>query len=106
MVNMMSIDVLADCDHSAMATDIHALVRARGWARILVLVDLPGASPSQIALKLTARLGTASRVITGINNALLLAALQHAETQDDLDQLARLVIIRGRRAIRREVDTM
>ena len=62
-----------------------ALRRADGDAGVLVLTDLYGASPSNLAARLS-RLGTPVRRAAGLNLPMLLRALNYPEL--DLDSLA------------------
>ncbi len=62
-----------------------ALRRADGDAGVLVLTDLYGASPSNLAARLS-RLGTPVRRAAGLNLSMLLRALNYPEL--DLDSLA------------------
>lgn len=102
--HMLAVDVAADGDHEALVAQVGECIRVRGWHQVLMLVDLIGASPYRIALKLAKVVAAPARLITGANNAMLLVALQHAGDEPDIDRLARLVVVRGRQAIR-HVDT-
>lgn len=65
-----------------------ALRRVDGGQGVLVLTDLYGATPSNLAARL-ARLGTPVRRVSGLNLPMLLRVLNYAElASDDLPSVA------------------
>ena|SRR5690606_33779018 len=63
---------------------------------VLILSDLYGASPSNLAARLT-QLGTPAERVSGLNLSMLLRALNYAE--QPLDELARTAASGGRNGV-------
>lgn len=66
----------------------------------VLLTDLPGATPHNLAARLAESRGLP--VVTGVNLPMLLRAVNHAETEPQ--ELARLAAAGGLRAIERSVE--
>lgn len=73
-----------------------ALRRADGGAGVLVLTDLFGASPANIASRL-ARLGTPVRRASALNLPMLLRVLNYADLS--LDELLAIAVAGGRNGV-------
>ncbi len=73
-----------------------ALRRVDGGSGVLVLVDLYGATPSNLAAKL-ARLGTPVRRVSGLSLPMLLRVMNYAEL--DLDELPAIAAAGGRNGV-------
>lgn len=73
-----------------------ALRRADGGAGVLVLTDLYGASPANIAARL-AQLGTPVRRVSSLSLPMLLRVLNYAELA--LDELPAIAIAGGRNGV-------
>ena len=77
----------ADLD-TALPQASAALRRVDGGDGVLILIDLYGASPSNLAAKL-ARLGTPARRVTSLNLPMLLRVMNYAELPlDELPAIA------------------
>ncbi|HEY4582218.1 MAG TPA: PTS fructose IIA subunit family protein [Lysobacter sp.] len=73
-----------------------ALRRADGGAGVLVLTDLYGASPANLAARLS-RLGTPVRRVSALNLPMLLRVLNYADMA--LDDLPAIAIAGGRNGV-------
>ncbi|MDQ3057337.1 MAG: PTS fructose IIA subunit family protein [Pseudomonadota bacterium] len=73
-----------------------ALRRVDGGAGVLVLTDLYGASPSNLAAKL-ARLGTPVRRVSALNLPMLLRVMNYADL--DLDELPAIAAAGARNGV-------
>jgi PTS system ascorbate-specific IIA component len=73
-----------------------ALRRVEGEQGVLILTDLAGASPAQLARRLT-QLGTPCRRVSGLSLPMLLRVFNYAE--QDLDELARTAAAGGRNGV-------
>jgi mannose PTS system EIIA component len=73
-----------------------ALRKVESEHGVLILTDLHGALPAQLARQL-AQLGTAIRRVSGLNLPMLLRVLNYAE--QNLDDLARTAAAGGRNAV-------
>lgn len=73
-----------------------ALRRADEGAGVLLLTDLYGASPSNLAMRMT-QLGTPVRRVSAVNLPMLLRVLNYAEL--DLDALSTVAATGGRNGV-------
>lgn len=92
-----ALDVVPDEDPDAAVTAARALLhRINDGSGVLVLTDLPGATPSRIA----ASLADPRRVVVlgGVNLPLLVKALAQRKGQD-LEELVDILVPRARQAI-------
>ncbi|HKL52637.1 MAG TPA: hypothetical protein VJ902_01660 [Wenzhouxiangellaceae bacterium] len=67
-----------DPDHS-LERLVAALERWRNAEPPLIITDLPGATPHNLAMKAVARVLTGAPVLTGLNLPMLLRALNHKQ---------------------------
>jgi PTS system ascorbate-specific IIA component len=73
-----------------------ALRRVEGEHGVLILTDLAGAPPAQLARRLT-QLGTPCRRVSGLSLPMLLRVFNYAE--QELDELARTAAAGGRNGV-------
>lgn len=96
----LAVDVLEvpfDADDHAMLLAGSACMRELDQGQgVLILCDLYGASPSNVAARLTA-LGSEARRVAGLNLPMLLRVLNYAEC--DLDELTRVAASGARNGI-------
>jgi PTS system mannose-specific IIA component len=86
-----------DADLDAVLPDASAaLRRADSGAGVLILTDLYGASPSNLAERL-GQLGTPTRRVAGLNLPMLLRACNYAD--QPLDELARTAVGGGKTGV-------
>ncbi len=91
------LEVPFDADDEAMLLAGSAKLRELDQGRgVLILSDLYGASPSNLAARLTA-LGSEARRVAGLNLPMLLRVLNYAEC--DLDELTRVAASGARNGI-------
>lgn len=83
---MAVVDVQPDQSAEAVEAQATALLEGFGDAEVLVLTDVFGATPSNVARKLGERAGT--RVLVGVNVPMLWRALGHLD--DPLEKVAAL----------------
>lgn len=83
---ILAFDIEADADMDAISSMISARLPNQG-AKTLILTDIVGASPSNIAHRMLIHANTA--VITGVNLAMVLTALCHDDAE--LPELIELV---------------
>ena len=88
-LNAEAFEVAFDADAGAMLPQASAaLRRVDGGHGVLVLTDLYGASPSNIAAEL-ARLGTPVRRVSALNLSMLLRVMNYADLElDELPAIA------------------
>lgn len=83
---ILAFDVQADSDIDAVSSTVSARLPSHG-AQTLVLTDVIGATPSNIAHRMLVHANTV--VISGVNLAMLLTAVCHSDA--DLTELVELV---------------
>ncbi|GAB6196513.1 PTS sugar transporter subunit IIA [Lysobacter xanthus] len=94
------LEVAFDADpDSVMPTASAALRRADDGAGVLVLTDLYGASPANIAGRLS-RLGTPVRRVSALNLPMLLRVLNYAELA--LDEMPAIAVAGGRNGVQQD----
>lgn len=81
---------------SRLAEASAALRRAEGEDGVLILTDLAGAPPAQLARRL-AQLGTPCRRVSGLSLPMLLRVFNYAE--QELEELARTAAAGGRNGV-------
>jgi len=92
-----SFEVPYDADADVLLPDASAaLRRVDGGAGVLVLTDLYGATPSNLAAKL-ARLGTPVRRVSALNLPMLLRVMNYADL--DLDELPAIAAAGARNGV-------
>lgn len=92
-----ALEVPFDADEGAMLLEGSARLREVDLGQgVLILSDLYGASPSNLAARLTT-LGSETRRVAGLNLPMLLRVLNYAEC--DLDELARIAASGGRNGV-------
>lgn len=69
-------------------------------AGVLVMVDMVGASPYHLAMRMRRQLGRHGRMVTGLNGPMVLSAASMALRGSTLDNLAFDVAMRARRGVR------
>lgn len=82
--------------HAALPDASSALRRADQGDGVLILTDLYGASPSNLAARLT-QLGTPARRVSGLNLPMLLRVCNYPELA--LDQLASTAVAGGKTGV-------
>ncbi|GAB4172466.1 MAG: PTS sugar transporter subunit IIA [Wenzhouxiangellaceae bacterium] len=93
-----SIEVGHDEDPDEAVTRLNRLLtRGPGLGPLLVLTDLPGATPHNLVCLALRRAGVQARVVSGLNLPMLLRVLTHLD--DPLDRLTGLAAEGGRLAI-------
>lgn len=94
---LLPVDGTAGADQSIVQQALVDL-RGTGAQRLLLLVDLPGAKPCNLARHIAAQAGVPSCIVAGLSAAMLLAALGRRDGES-LARLAAAVRQRGRVAI-------
>ena len=92
-----ALEVPYDADAEALLPIASAAVRrVDGGAGVLVLTDLYGATPSNLAAKV-AQLGTSVRRVSAVNLPMLLRIMNYAEL--DLDELPAVAVAGARNGV-------
>lgn len=74
---LIAVDVVPDSDPEAVTDSLSALIATQHSEGVLVLTDVIGATPANIAEKMTKHGDT--KVLSGVNLPMVLAALCHRE---------------------------
>lgn len=84
------VSVAAHDDHDSILNRVNAVLTTPQWQRdVLVLTDIFGATPCNASLKLQS--AHKIRVLTGLNTPMLIKALSHSETAQDVHAFAQEV---------------
>ena len=98
--DVATFEVDPDADASAVEGELARWLEAhRLQAPLLLLTDLPGATPHNLAVRVAP---PSVPVVAGINLGMLLRAINHADHPPD--ELAERAVVGGRRAILRVDD--
>jgi len=96
-LSMAAFELAYDADiQQALPAASTALRKVDGGDGVLILTDLYGASPSNLAARLT-QLGTPAQRVAGLNLPMLLRCCNYAE--QGLDELARTAANGGRNGV-------
>lgn len=94
-IGLFELDFDTDVD-TALPAASGAMRRVDQGAGVLILTDLYGASPSNLAARLT-QLGTPARRVAGLNLPMLLRVCNYPELP--LDELARTAVAGGKTGV-------
>jgi len=92
---VLTLDVVANADPQASLEQARALLDAAGDAPVLLLTDVFGATPHNVAQELAKR--PDARLVTGVNLPMLLRSICYA--QEPLDSLAARAVAGGTQGI-------
>ncbi|GAB2488585.1 MAG: PTS sugar transporter subunit IIA [Comamonas sp.] len=92
---VLTLDVVADADPAASLAEARALLAEAGDAPVLLLTDVFGATPHNVAQELAKRPDT--RLVTGVNLPMLLRSICYG--QEPLEALAARAVAGGTQGI-------
>ena len=93
---LLPVDVGAIGQHELLVRECLEGFAGGGWRDLLIVTDLVGGTPCNVAVKVAAQLGARAQVVAGLHLAMLLALLEQRDGVG-LHTLARIARIEGRR---------